>query len=323
MTRRRIVYDANGNTLSDPSAKSYSWDFDNRLTQVVNPGVGTTTFRYDPFGRRIQKSGPLGTTNYLYDGLSSRSNVVEEVDNSGNVLARYTQSRNVDEPLSEVRSGTANYYEEDGLGSITSLSNSAGALSNTYTYDGFGKLIASTGTLTNPFRYTAREADSETSLYYYRARYFDPSAGRFVSEDPSGTSGGLNLYGYVTNDPINRYDPTGLSGSKPGSNAQFYICCQGGQTKVCDNGGSSNYSGWILDCMRQHEQQHVKDLTCGGKNPCQGHSDAPLTVPDATALECAAYQAQLQCMLPAPKTKEIDDMRAFIKKQIAKYCGGH
>jgi YD repeat-containing protein len=62
------TYDANGNTLSDPSGKSFTWDFENRLTQVVNPGVGTTTFRYDPFGSRIQKSGPLGTTNYLYDG---------------------------------------------------------------------------------------------------------------------------------------------------------------------------------------------------------------------------------------------------------------
>jgi YD repeat-containing protein len=65
---RNQVEDANGNTLSDSSGKSYSWDFENRLVQVVNPGVGTTTFRYDPWGRRIQKSGPLGTTNYLYDG---------------------------------------------------------------------------------------------------------------------------------------------------------------------------------------------------------------------------------------------------------------
>ena len=53
-------YDANGNTLSDASGKQFTWDFENRLTQVVNPGVGTTTFRYDPFGRRIQKSGPTG-----------------------------------------------------------------------------------------------------------------------------------------------------------------------------------------------------------------------------------------------------------------------
>jgi YD repeat-containing protein len=62
------TFDANGNTLSHPSGKSYTWDFENRLTQAVNPGVGTTTFRYDPFGRRIQKAGPLGTTNFLYDG---------------------------------------------------------------------------------------------------------------------------------------------------------------------------------------------------------------------------------------------------------------
>ncbi|HEX4921663.1 MAG TPA: RHS repeat domain-containing protein [Candidatus Bathyarchaeia archaeon] len=64
------AYDANGNILTDASGKQYTWDFENRLTQDVVPGTGTTTFRYDPFGRRIQKSGPLGTTNYLYDGSS-------------------------------------------------------------------------------------------------------------------------------------------------------------------------------------------------------------------------------------------------------------
>jgi YD repeat-containing protein len=100
-----VAYDANGNTLSDPSDKSYSWDFENRLTQVVNPGVGTTTFRYDPFGRRIQKSGPLGTTNYLYDGV----NDIEEMDSTGNILGRYTRTESVDETLSESRSGTTSY----------------------------------------------------------------------------------------------------------------------------------------------------------------------------------------------------------------------
>ncbi len=66
------TYDANGNTLTDSSGKQYTWDFENRLTQAVVPGTngGTTTFKYDPFGRRIQKSGPLGTTNYLYDGVN-------------------------------------------------------------------------------------------------------------------------------------------------------------------------------------------------------------------------------------------------------------
>jgi YD repeat-containing protein len=90
------VYDANGNTLSDPSGKSYSWDFENRLIQVVVPGTGTTSFRYDPFGRRIQKSVPLGTTNYLYDG--QWEDVIEEVDSSGNILARYNQEMGLDFP---------------------------------------------------------------------------------------------------------------------------------------------------------------------------------------------------------------------------------
>jgi YD repeat-containing protein len=100
--------DANGNTLSDAQGRSFTWDFENRLTQGVNPGVGTTTFRYDPFGRRIRKSGPLGTTNYLYDG--DDDNVIEEVDASGNVLARYTSGQETDELLSELRSGTTSYY---------------------------------------------------------------------------------------------------------------------------------------------------------------------------------------------------------------------
>src|ERR1700756_551446 len=82
------------------------------------------------FDRSIEtaKSGSARTANYLYDG----NNLLEEVDNSGNVLARYTQSGLIDEPLSELRSGTTSYYEQDGLDTVTSLSNGAGALANTY-----------------------------------------------------------------------------------------------------------------------------------------------------------------------------------------------
>ncbi len=75
------TYDANGNTLSDPSGKSYSWDFENRMTQVVVPGTngGTTTFKYDPFGRRIYKSSPTWTGAFLYD----RENLIETVSSRG------------------------------------------------------------------------------------------------------------------------------------------------------------------------------------------------------------------------------------------------
>ena len=178
-----VAYDANGNTLSDASGRTYTWDFGNRLASTVVPGTGTVSFKYDPFGRRIQKSSPLGTTNYLYSG----PNLEEEVDNVGNVLARYAQGLIVDEPLSEFRSGGTSYYEADVLGSITSLSNSSGALANTYIYDSYGNLTASTGTLINPFQCTGRDYDPESGLRYYRTRYYDPSDGRFTSLESHAT----------------------------------------------------------------------------------------------------------------------------------------
>ena len=204
LMRRSYTYDANGNTLSDPSGKSYTWDFENRLTQAVVPGTGTVTFRYDPFGKRIQKSSPLGTTNYLYDG----ANTVEEVDANGNVLARYTHPLALDEPLAEVRSSSTVYYQADGSGSITSLTAPSSAA--TYNYDSFGNVTASTGSTTNPFRYVGREIDVESGIYYNRARYYDQTRGRFISEDPVGFSGGLNFYAYVRNNPLSFVDPMGL-----------------------------------------------------------------------------------------------------------------
>lgn len=126
-------------------------------------------------------------------------------------MARYEDTQNIDEPLAMLRSSATSYFHADGLGSVTSISNSAGSIANTYTYDSFGKLTASTGSLVNPFQYTARESDSETGLYYYRARYYDSNTGRFLREDPSGFRGGINLYAYTMNSPTGWTDPTGLA----------------------------------------------------------------------------------------------------------------
>jgi RHS repeat-associated protein len=204
-------YDYNGNTVSKTDSNGttqYAWDYENRLASVTLPGSGgTVTCKYDPFGRRIEKVSSAGTSIYAYDG----DNMVEETDASGAVMARYSQGQNIDEPMAMLRSGATSYYEADGLGSITSLTNAAGALAQTYTYDSFGKLTASAGQLTNPFQYTGREFDSETSLYYYRARYYGPSTGRFISEDPSKFEGGMDLYAYADNNPVLMEDPFGLS----------------------------------------------------------------------------------------------------------------
>jgi len=80
----------------------------------------------------------------------------------------------------------------------------------TYGYDAFGNVVV-TGTISQPFAFTGREYDAETSMYFYRARYYDPAVGRFVTKDPIGFAGGVNLYNYVGNAPITWVDPLGLA----------------------------------------------------------------------------------------------------------------
>jgi RHS repeat-associated protein len=207
--------DANGNTLTDASGRSFTWDFENRLAQVVNPGVGTTTFRYDPFGRRIQKTSPNFTSIFVYDD----DNLLETVNASGNEVSGYTQGFGLDELLAVERGSAVDYYEADALGSVTSLTTSTGSISQNYSYDSFGNLSSSTGTIRNYFQFAGRELDTETSLYYFRHRYYDPSTGRFVSEDPNDQGSPydpLNLYLYVENHPVDWVDPLGLYTLKKG-----------------------------------------------------------------------------------------------------------
>ena|SRR5579859_588575 len=163
-------------------------------------------FKCEPFSRRNDKSSLAGTAIFAYDG----DNLIEETNSSGTAVARYSQGLNIDEPLAMLRGSATNFYQADGLGSITSLTSGSGSIAQSYTFDSFGNVTGSSGSLTNPFQYTAREFDPETSLYYYRARYYDSSAGRFLSEDPIGFRGGSNFYAYVNANATNLSDPTGL-----------------------------------------------------------------------------------------------------------------
>jgi RHS repeat-associated protein len=204
------AFDDNGNTMSKTDSTgttSNTWDYENRLTSVALPGTGGTVyFKYDPFGRRIYKQSATATSIFAYDGYD----IVEESNSGGTPIARYSQGLSIDEPLTMLRSSATSYYEADGLGSITSLTNASGAVASTYTYDSFGNVTNSTGTIGNSFRYTGREFDTETNLHFYRARYYDKTAGKFISEDPTGFDAGVDFYSYALNDPATFRDPYGL-----------------------------------------------------------------------------------------------------------------
>jgi len=127
-----------------------------------------------------------------------------------------------------LRSGATSFYNADGLGTITSLSNTAGSLAQTYTFDSYGKQTASSGSLINAFQYTARESDPETSLY----------AGRFLNEDPPGfLSGGINFYEYVENSPLGFTDPNGFQAQSAST------CCDPQKTKDIQKQLQDAFSG--------------------------------------------------------------------------------
>ncbi len=205
------VYDLNGNLQSKTSkatsdVTSYSYDELNRLTSITHPDTTATTYAYDAFGRRIEKNVNGAITHYIYDG----NDIFLEYDGTSALLARYSHGDRTDEPLVQERGGQSYFYHADHQGSVLKITDSAGATVNDYEYDSYGRVVAEVEALVNPYRYTGREWDGESGLYFYRARTFDPATGRFLQEDPIHFGGGdLNLYRYVGGNPLNRTDPNG------------------------------------------------------------------------------------------------------------------
>ena len=211
-------YDDNGNLtrktlLATGHYTHYTYDAENRLTKVEDFVAGnstpafTSTYRYDGLGRRIEKVANGQTKRYIYDG----EDILLEYDGSNVLQARYTHGPGIDEPIAVTKGSSTYFYHQDGLGSVTDLTDSAGATAKSYSYDAYGNILESPGTLEQPYTYTGREFDAESGLYHYRARYYDPALQRFISKDPIGFRGGINFYTYVDNNPLKWTDPWGLA----------------------------------------------------------------------------------------------------------------
>jgi RHS repeat-associated protein len=207
-------YDDNGNlTKKTPKTPgpitTYEYDVENKLVKAITNGT-TAIYKYDGLGRRVEKQvANVGTTvtRYVYDG----EDILLELNDTNQIVARYTHGPGVDAPIIIDKNNQTYYYHADGLSSITEITNQAGTVVQSYKYSSYGKMefILDPG-FVQPYTFTAREVDTETGLYYYRARHYDPISGRFVQTDPIGTTGGLNFYAYVGNNPVSFIDPLGL-----------------------------------------------------------------------------------------------------------------
>ena len=208
----RFRYDANGNrkslsnTLGSPyltEAAIARYDDANRLIQR-----GDTTYAYDANGNRISKTGPQGTTTYSWDSRNRLTGIT--APNGSQTTFRYDAFGNL---LSQQAPGpvgdqTTRYLTDD-LSNVVRQTISSGSITQTFSYEPYGQSSTPT-TTTFPIQYTGRLPVSD-GLYYYRARFYDPVAGRFLSEDPIGLAGGINLFAYVGGNPVGFIDPLGLA----------------------------------------------------------------------------------------------------------------
>ena len=216
--RTTYTYDRSGNQLSTESPSldltTYTWDYENRQTRVELPSGDIHTYAYNSDHKQIAKEDELGViTSFTWD----HENIIEESNDTGVIEKEYTyKPTQYGDLISQYNVPELEpiYHHYNAQGSTTELTDETEVITDTWTYQSFGKQNTRTGTTINPYQWIGKKGyykDEETKSYSIRRRTYNPISGRFQSEDPIGFAGGdVNWYRYVKNDPTGKDDPSGL-----------------------------------------------------------------------------------------------------------------
>jgi RHS repeat-associated protein len=200
------TYDLNGNITAENN-RVYTYDLSNQIVTVTDNNTQIAAYIYNGLRQRTKKIAGSDTTFYHYD---TSGHLIAETNASGTTLVEYIYLG--DRPLAMIRpTEQVYYYHTDHLGTPQVMTSSTGTVAWKAAYNAFGNAsIDTSSTVTSNLRFPGQYYDAETGLHYNWNRYYDPNTGRYITTDPIGLAGGINLFGYVGGNPVNKIDPWGL-----------------------------------------------------------------------------------------------------------------